>query len=169
MDNNTKTCKKCQKEKTFDNFYKSPKGALGLQSYCIPCHKEKTYEWIKNNPEKYKAINKKNGSKWAKNNPEKNREKVNQWAKDNPEKVSNKYHKRKATLNKNESFYVSDDFMKNLYKSNCINCNNSENIEADHIIPISRGGIHGESNLQPLCKSCNTSKGSKTMTEWLLG
>lgn len=167
MNNNTKICKICQTEKSSNDFYKASGGGLG--PYCIPCHKQKTYLWIKNNPDKHKANNKKNGSNWSKNNPEKNRHKANQWAKNNPEKVSDKYHRRKATLQNNKCFYITDYFLKKLYKSNCVNCGSSKNIEADHIIPLSRGGVHGESNLQPLCKSCNASKGAKTMTEWLLG
>ena len=34
-------------------------------------------------------------------------------------------------------------------------------LEIDHIIPISKGGITTESNLQTLCWKCNRSKGSK--------
>lgn len=43
----------------------------------------------------------------------------------------------------------------------CINCGIDENIEMDHIIPLSKGGAHHIDNIQPLCRSCNASKGSK--------
>lgn len=167
MNNNSKICSICKIEKSIFDFYKTSNA--GLFSYCKSCHKQKALDWKINNPERRKAIDKKNGSKWAKDNPEKNRLKANQWAKDNPEKVANKYHKRKATLQNCKSFYIRNSFLIKLYKSNCVICGSAENIEADHIIPISRGGIHGESNLQPLCKNCNSSKGAKTMSEWLLG
>ena len=39
--------------------------------------------------------------------------------------------------------------------------------EVDHIVPLSRGGLHEYGNLQCLCKRCNLSKGSKLMSEWL--
>lgn len=39
--------------------------------------------------------------------------------------------------------------------------------EVDHIVPLSRGGNHSYENLQCLCKSCNSSKGAKLMSEWL--
>lgn len=36
----------------------------------------------------------------------------------------------------------------------------------DHIIPLARGGAHSLRNIQLMCRSCNSSKGSKTMKEW---
>lgn len=45
----------------------------------------------------------------------------------------------------------------------CLNCGTSENIAIDHIKPISEGGLDTIDNLQPLCQSCNSSKGSKTI------
>ena len=39
-------------------------------------------------------------------------------------------------------------------------------MEADHILPRSKGGTDHFDNLQLLCSHCNRSKGSKTMSEW---
>ena len=43
----------------------------------------------------------------------------------------------------------------------CKKCGSTENLEIDHIIPISKGGKSTYSNLQTLCHKCNTEKGSK--------
>jgi len=53
-------------------------------------------------------------------------------------------------------------------KSNglCVACKQSENLEVDHIVPLSRGGSNDLENLQLLCATCNRSKGTKTMEEW---
>lgn len=53
----------------------------------------------------------------------------------------------------------------------CCNCNLSIEdepnllLEIDHIIPLSRGGISTENNLQTLCWRCNRTKGAKLETE----
>jgi 5-methylcytosine-specific restriction endonuclease McrA len=42
----------------------------------------------------------------------------------------------------------------------CAYCQASDYIAIDHIIPISRGGSDDLENLQFLCRSCNSSKGT---------
>ena len=37
----------------------------------------------------------------------------------------------------------------------------------DHIIPLSKGGLHSTHNLTACCFGCNASKGSKSYPEWL--
>jgi len=40
----------------------------------------------------------------------------------------------------------------------CVGCGRQDDLEKDHILPISRGGSDAIENLQPLCKSCNAGR-----------
>jgi hypothetical protein len=43
----------------------------------------------------------------------------------------------------------------------CKKCGSRRYLTVDHVHPESRGGKADESNLQTLCKSCNSSKGNR--------
>ena len=36
----------------------------------------------------------------------------------------------------------------------------------DHIIPLARGGVDNATNYLPICRSCNSSKGTQDLLEW---
>ena len=41
----------------------------------------------------------------------------------------------------------------------CEKCRATKNFSIDHRVPLARGGHNGVSNLQLLCKNCNSKKG----------
>jgi hypothetical protein len=45
----------------------------------------------------------------------------------------------------------------------CVECGFKENLEYDHIIPVSKGGSNTERNVQLLCERCNRTKRDKIM------
>lgn len=59
---------------------------------------------------------------------------------------------------------VTEDMRAEIWRRDggkCVICGSKNNLEFDHIIPVSKGGSTTVRNLQLLCKSCNLSKGAK--------
>jgi hypothetical protein len=48
----------------------------------------------------------------------------------------------------------------------CYYCGKANPTDADHVIPLSRGGTNWEGNLVPCCRPCNGSKGHRFLMEW---
>lgn len=44
------------------------------------------------------------------------------------------------------------------YGGRCAECNSTHYLEFDHIIPVARGGGNSDSNIQLLCRGCNSQK-----------
>ena len=87
---------------------------------------------------------------------EKRKIEVEIWAEENKSKINNEH-----SINRQP---ISDDvqiFVWNRDAGKCIKCGRKENLEYDHIIPVSKGGSNTVRNLQLLCESCNREKGSK--------
>ena len=59
------------------------------------------------------------------------------------------------------SRYVSADIRQQIFSrdgNTCLLCKTKDNLEIDHILPVSKGGTGDKSNLQTLCRSCNRTK-----------
>lgn len=78
-----KRCKRCNKLKSKDNFYKYKKATDGLNYYCKDCIKERVYENRKIRPEHYRNYQKEHVNK----NKEKYRDAVKRYYKQNKYKV----------------------------------------------------------------------------------
>ncbi|WP_461152356.1 HNH endonuclease [Saccharopolyspora tripterygii] len=52
------------------------------------------------------------------------------------------------------------------YGHRCAYCGSPDDIEIDHVIPVTRGGLHEPGNVIPACRPCNRDKGNQLLHEW---
>lgn len=89
---------------------------------------------------------------------------LRQWQLDNPDKVCEYSAKRRALL---AEVYVEDVQRIVVWgrdEGHCRKCSvfvSFAGFHMDHIIPISKGGVHSYYNVQTLCPPCNLSKGAR--------
>jgi len=150
----TIVCSYCEEEKGASLF---PKYKSHQWKICKVCLTEYNRAYAKENKEHLK--------KYRREYYLRNRETIlEQIRKDSPTYNSNRKHsrvKRKERLAENGTGI-------------CPYCNreigfvyDARIMHIDHIIPLSRGGVDLEENLEPVCKGCNLSKGNKTKEEFL--
>jgi 5-methylcytosine-specific restriction endonuclease McrA len=115
-------------------------------------------EWNKRNAEARNVA----AREWARRNPEKRAAIRKAWAQANRAWGTNNMRARRAAQSSAEAATVQDwlDVLA-AHGRKCAACDTTERIECDHIVPISKGGLHLKNNLQPLCRTCNASKGNK--------
>jgi 5-methylcytosine-specific restriction endonuclease McrA len=88
------------------------------------------------------------------------------WKFANPEKANANWNRRRQYFNTANLYQVTKNEILKLYNANCFYCGSSEEIQIDHVMPISRGGKHSIGNLVAACGPCNRQKHSKTVMEW---
>ena len=71
---------------------------------------------------------------------------------------TDRYRKKKISHQKRKQVFERDAYR-------CKHCETHFDLTVDHIIPESKGGTLSLSNLQTLCRSCNSSKGVKVGEE----
>lgn len=91
------------------------------------------------------------------------REKNRIWIENNRERKYWLNNLRRAMLAKAEGSYTYGEWLecKKLHGKKCARCGKPEGevvLTVDHIIPLSKGGSNYISNIQPLCRSCNSKK-----------
>lgn len=187
-----KQCSKCNQSKPTTEFHKSIRSPSGLNPQCKTCVNKKLADWKKANPERTREIEKtyreRNRQKvkqsslnWYHSNRKTQNQKSREyarrnkeaqairgalWKKNNPEKVRESTNRRRIRKQLNGEYFISDKEIKRLYAAPCVYCGSLQRITVDHVIPISRGGVHSIGNLVSACLSCNSSKRDKTIMEW---
>lgn len=138
-------------------------------------------EWRDKNREKYLAYQKAYMKAWRQRNPEKVRAKFLKyypkmrltsklWEKRNPHKMVDKGHRRRARMLAGTTEDCTARIAVLLRERFCRWCCEFMPLGTatiDHVIPLARGGQHCRDNLVAACRKCNSSKGQKTLSEWM--
>ncbi len=187
MEPELRRCRRCDRDLPVSEFATRHKCATCERARL----RAKNSKWQRKNPEKINAIHRRNWNdakrewkrNWLKNNPEKRRaiiarwrakpenmEKVRaqgrDWAKKNRDKMAAKANARRARLaghppNQMKAL-IAALFAK---ATTCPDCNRRytkmRTKSLDHIIALAHGGKHSIENLRIICGQCNSSKGPR--------
>jgi 5-methylcytosine-specific restriction endonuclease McrA len=133
-------------------------------------HKEQISEykksWTANNSQRVASL--------KRDYYERNREKVisrsKKWGEVHAEKVkiakANNRRKRRTAKNGNSGHFTAEEFdaLCSVYGYACLCCGATDRkLEADHVVPLTRGGSDGIGNIQPLCGEYNRRKFTATI------
>lgn len=68
-----------------------------------------------------------------------------------------------------KTFLTKDEWelIKKQHDYRCVYCGDQpEVLTKDHVVPLSRSGLHTADNVVPCCRSCNGEKGDRLLSEW---
>lgn len=190
---NTRYCVKCGQLLNTNHFGTYTKNSKTyFRSSCRPCLREYDRERDKANPERVSDKNRKyylanltqerkrcldyhkkhperlrqQAKRFRDTNPDKVKFWNRRWVQNNPERVKANSNNRRARLKAvgGKISHIEWERLCESFGYKCLSCG-KDNIKLtiDHVVPISLGGVNLINNAQPLCKSCNSSKGTKIM------
>jgi 5-methylcytosine-specific restriction endonuclease McrA len=122
--------------------------------------------WLKRNPD--------SSSKWRKSHPKEMSVFRKRWAKNNPEKLRHYCLQRRA-MKLGATFGDPKDILAYITKLKtdintiCYYCEAAlfgTEFHIDHIVPLTRGGLHNLNNLCAACPSCNVRKRARLLDEF---
>lgn len=137
-------------------------------------------QWARENPDRIKRWkhndyvrnrdrHREAGRKWRNDNPDKSRDSSRRAYRKDIQKsrmrAISKHHRRRAQLLGRGSYTVYEwQAMCDWFGNVCLCCGIGDTLlTVDHVVPVIHHGVNTIDNLQPLCLSCNSRKGAKTI------
>lgn len=144
LDENERICSSCNRIKNVAEFHDTEGGVLGKSSRCKDCKSEFFQDYYHKNKDAISA-------------------KRDEWARNKKDKRRASGQKRRALVNGGGGSFTDDEWLTlcSKFDNRCLVCGSKGNLTTDHVVPVVLGGSSDIANIQPLCVSCNSSKGIK--------
>lgn len=130
-----------------------------------------TQKWREENRDRYLTYkrsdrNRASGRAYYRRNKERMKAQARFYRQNNKDKVNARTHRRKARLRGSKGSFTAMEWQAlcQKYSYRCLCCGKREpdiKLTIDHVLPIVQGGTNTIDNLQPLCSTCNSSKGDR--------
>ena len=176
MENTTKKiCNDCKVYKQKSEFSKNAAKPDGISSICRSCASIRNKQYYLKNSDARKAKSKEYRTKnyehvlesnknYRHKNPKKAREFRDRWRVKNVETINQHTRNRRARKNKAVGIISIQEWehLLDFYDYKCLCCKRTDTkLTLDHVVPLKLGGENKITNAQPLCGSCNSSKGAR--------
>lgn len=142
----SKKCPRCGSILPVSEFPRNKRRKDGLSSWCNEC-------------------NQTHASEWRGFNAERHREYTAQWQRDNPDLANARNHRYRARLlsapgagwTPEQWQAVLDHYAPG---GKCLACGKKRKLTVDHVVMLQDGGANDITNVQPLCRRCNSRRES---------
>ncbi len=141
----------------------------GRQKFCCSLHQQK--DWFEKHKERVREIGQKSkakhrqqrleyGRKYCLKHKEEMRVKLLAWRRKNKAKVVQQVLLRRYREKGITGSHTLKQWeeLKDKYGQRCAICKEKKTLTRDHIIPVTKKGTNDISNIQPLCRECNSRK-----------
>jgi 5-methylcytosine-specific restriction endonuclease McrA len=177
-------CTQCGKWKAWSAFSPHAHGLCGKQSRCKECgnaaHKVRYHIDIEKSRKRSREATRKSHLKnpqkrnaqrraWERRNPAKMAAIRASWEERHPAELSaaktRAARQRRARKARAQGAHTEAEWQDLVKRSRgrCVKCKRRQKLTRDHIIPITKGGGDEITNIQPLCRSCNSAKRDKIL------
>lgn len=145
-----KPCKRCGLIKPLTDFTPNKRTADGRQYQCRECIQKTAREHYRRNPAKAMQP-------------------VKRWQNSHGAELRHQAHKRRARKRQLPGSHTLKDWQDlcRSFHGRCVRCGVKGKLTRDHVIPITdKRSSNDISNIQPLCYSCNSSKGNRHSADY---
>jgi 5-methylcytosine-specific restriction endonuclease McrA len=180
VEKQTKRCSSCKQQWPLTEFHRCKTSTDGLQGLCKECNRENSRrqrlrsrenlleqqkQWNAQNADRLKSYKAEYYQQHRQEIRDQARARYNAEYALNPGKYLAKCHARRVALYDNGGRYTEQEWLDLCakYGNICLWCDRKTVLTVDHIVPICRGGSNDISNIQPLCRRCNSEKGTRIM------